>query len=267
MDNHIKDFFRQSSDETPRGNFHKVIVLHDAPDVGWDLISSKVPHLTRGWYELSRLPTKDRIEFTRDFWISKLPYRPSLAEVITRFFASLDELGIYITQQKFDDPFEVEMVYSLKGDSGFYRGGPPASEEDILLLKKQFPDYMFPLDYLAFLQIHDGFWKTTDCTGLTRSSKLSDSYSNFQELLNKVPPTTSKGEPVTPKSLIPFYESFGMPYYQCFWAEWYPEDEMGNVYYSGETKTIPDVKKGFGADNLAFPTFSDWLGFYLERVV
>lgn len=267
MDHHIRDFYRQSSDESPRGNFHKVIALHDAPDIDWELISAQVPRLSRGWYELSRLQTKDRIEFIRDYWLSKLPFRQGLAEAITRFFSSLDNLGIYITQQKWDDPFQVEMVYSLKGDSGFYRGGSPATEEDILRIKKHFSDYMLPLDYLAFLQIHDGFWKTTDCTGLTKSAKLDESYQKFQEMLSKFPPATTAGDPITPKSLIPFYESFGMPYYQCFWAEWYPEEEMGNVYYSGESKTIPDVKKGFGSENMAFPTFTDWLIFYLERVM
>jgi hypothetical protein len=58
-----------------------------------------------------------------------------------------------------------------------------------------------------------------------------------------------------------------MPFYQCFWAEWYPEQEMGNVYYSGESKTISDVFGSFSSsETMAFTTFTDWLMFYLERI-
>jgi hypothetical protein len=78
---------------------------------------------------------------------------------------------------------------------------------------------------------------------------------------------TSKGAPVNPKSVIPFYESFGIPFYQCFWGEWYPQQEMGNVYFSHTTKTISDVGgTDSSAESMAFQTFVEWLMFYLERV-
>ena len=58
-----------------------------------------------------------------------------------------------------------------------------------------------------------------------------------------------------------------MPFFQCFWLEWYPEDEMGNVYYSGVANTISDLAaKATSAENMAFPTFTDWLMFYLETI-
>lgn len=268
MDHHVKDYYRQSSDDAPRGNFHQVIALHDAPDITWKSIREKIPDLFRGWFELAHLPIKDRIEFTHDFWMAKLPYRPGFDEFMDRFFSSLDDIGIFITQKTFDDPFKAHLVYSIKEDSGFYRGEPPVSEKNLAALQKNFSNFLLPSDYLAFLQIHDGFCKTTDCTGLTRSTDLFDSYLKLKNSLQKNEPIlTTKGTTVDPTSLIPFYESFGMPFYQCFWADWYPEQEMGNVYYSGETKTISDIYSGqTSSEIMAFPTFMDWLMFYLERI-
>lgn len=269
MDHHVKEFYQQSSDEAPKGNFHKVIALHDSPDIDWENVKSMVPDLSKGWYELAHLSLKDRIAFTHDFWISRFPYTPGLDKFLDRFFDSLDDIGVYITQKKFDDPFEVSFIYSLKGDSGFYRGGLPISEKNLSSLQKFFGDLILPNDYFAFLQIHDGFCKTTDCTGITKSTRMRDSYQIFQDLVQKHGPiVTSKGREVDPKTLIPFYESFGMPFYQCFWADWYPEHEMGNVYYSGESKTISDVEGGGASTEImAFPTFVDWLMFYLEKIV
>lgn len=269
MDHHIKDYFyRSSSDDTPCGNFHEVIALHEAPDITWKAILSKIPNCSRGWYELAQLSTKDRIEFTRDFWLSKLPYRAGVDEFLNRFFSSLDEIGVFVTQKKFEDPYEIHLIYSIKGDNGFFRGAMPISEKGQQDLQKAFANRMLPVDYLAFLQIHNGFCKATDCTGIIAASDMPMVYVNLQQLMSQYDPiVNSRGETVDPKALIPFYESFGMPFYQCFLADWYPEGEMGNVYYSGETNTISDL---FGertpAESMTFPTFTDWLMFYLERI-
>jgi hypothetical protein len=269
MDKHIKTFFNQSSNDAPNGNYHEVIALHNLPEITWKEITNKAPVLPKGWYELSRLNIKDRIEFSRDFWLSKLPYHPLLNNFLNQFFNRLDDVGIFLVQHKWGDPFEAQMVYSLANDSGFYRGGIPASEQNISDLQKSFSKYILPVDYLSFLQIHDGFWKTTDITGVTHSVYLYENYLNFREFLAKQGPlTTSKGDAVDPKSLIPFYETFGMPYYQCFWTEWYPEQEMGNIYYSSSMDNIYDAKVlGPSAEMMAFPTFTDWLMFYLEAII
>ena len=269
MDLHVKEFYRQFSDENPHGCFHKVIALHDAPDVDWKQISSWVPNINRGWFELAHLPSQDRIDFIRDFWLSKLPYHPALDTFLERFFGSLDDIGIFLSQQCFDAPFEAHLVYSLKDNAGFFRGSPGASITEVEELSKKFPDSLLPSDYLAFLQIHNGFWKTTDITGLIPSNRLLEHYQHFQTMLEQGPPVmTTKGIPIDPKSLIPFYESFGMPYFQCFWGEWYPEQEMGNIYFSSQTWTVSDVSQTEeNSSNMSFPTFIDWLMFYLERVV
>jgi len=267
MDHHLKHFYRQASDETPRGSFHSVIALHQSQEITWKAIKEKVPDLSRGWYELAHLNTSDRIEFSRDFWLAKLPYRQGMDEFLNRFFSSLDDIGIFVTQKKFEDPYEAHLIYSIKGNGGFFCGAPPITEKGLNNLQHTFSDYILPNDYLLFLQIHNGFCKTTDCTGITSAEKVPESRENLLKLQSE-PLMTSKGTFVSPQTLIPFYESFGMPFYQCFLADWYPEEEMGNVYYSGETKTISDIYSGASsAETMAFPTFTDWLMFYLERIV
>jgi hypothetical protein len=269
MDHHIKEYYSQSCDNAPRGHFHAVISLNDSPKMTWEEVVGIVPKMCRGWYELAHLSPADRIEFTRDFWLAKLPYHPLFDAFLTRFFESLDDIGIFIVQPKFDDPYQAHLVYSLKGDAGFFRGALPASSQEIADLEQTFFDFRLPADYLAFLQIHNGFSKTTDSTGVTCSSQVGTLFRKFQIMIQEegAPLMTSCGTLVDPKTLIPFYESFGMPFFQCFWAEWYPEQEMGNVYYSGLTKTISDIEKGdLTLESMAFPTFTDWLIFYMERI-
>jgi hypothetical protein len=266
MDQHILEYYAQYSEKSPHG-FHKVIPLHESPKTDWKLIERLVPKMSKGWYELARLPTLDRIEFLREYWLTKLPYCQGFSNFILAFFESLDDIGVFILQKKFDDPFEAQLVYSLKNNSGFFHGHLPATEQELIEIQKLFPEYLLPADYLAFLQIHNGFGKATDITGITSTSNLKELYEQFQHLLNsREALCTSRGKAVNPKSLIPFYTSFGMPFFQCFWADWYPEQEMGNVYYSKTTNTISDVEGETGVSTLAFPTFIDWLMFYLDKI-
>ena len=105
-------------------------------------------------------------------------------------------------------------------------------------------------------------------TGITCVSMMNDTYQEFQNMLNSQGEVRTKsGKVVNPKTLIPFYESFGMPFYQCFWDGWHPEQEMGNVYYSGESNTISDpaLTDEGSMEQMTFPTFSEWLLFYLEQ--
>ncbi len=265
MQHHIKEYYKQSSGDTGKGKFHKVIHINEANELLWEEIQELAPSLPRGWFELAHLKPSDRLEFTRDFWIAKLPYHPPLQEFLTKFFQSLEDIYIFLVQQKFDDPFDAHLVYGLKKDAGFYKGHPPILEKDVLHLKAEFSEIIFPKDYIAFLQIHDGFCKTTDCTGVFKSTSIKSTYERLQESIAKLEKETTgaNGVSINPLSLIPFYESFGMPFFQCFFKDWYPEDEMGNVYYSGNNNTISDIKS---SETMAFPTFSDWLIFYLETI-
>lgn len=268
MDIHAVEYYSAYSEQAPHGHFHRVILLHETPEIEWKEISKLAPSLCKGWYELARLSKEDRIEFTRDFWLATLPYHPHLNEFLNNFFLSIDDIGIVLTQQKFEDPFEPQLVYSLIDNSGFFHGGSPAKANEIINLKKDFLSYILPSDYFAFLQIHNGFAKLTD-TGITPSTKMKASYERFQKALeeNPEPITTGDGIFVNPTSVIPFYESFGMPFFQCFWGEWYPDQEIGNVYYSVPQRKISFCKKKEECvETLAFETFTDWLMFYLERI-
>jgi hypothetical protein len=268
MDLHAIDYYSAYSEPGPHGHFHKVIALHEEPLIDWPEATKIASGLCRGWYELAQLPVQDRIEFTRDFWLAKLPYDPKLNDFLVKFFASLDDVGIFLTQQKYEDPFIAHLVYSLADNSGFFHGESAASEAEIIRLQKEFTNYILPADYLAFLQIHNGFAKLTD-TGMTSSIKMKESYDAFQQMLKEgeEPITTSSGASVNPASLIPFYESFGMPFFQCFWGEWYPDQEMGNVYYSAQMRKIfTSERKDEGAETMAFQSFTDWLMFYLEKI-
>lgn len=268
MDNHAKEYFRQFSEKAPGSSFHKVIALHDAPDsTSWTDLTRKIPILPRGWYELSEMPSQDRIDFVRDYWLSKLPFCPHIIERLDPFFENLDDIGVFIFQEKFDDPWRAEMVYSIKDNGGFFRGGPPASEEQLYNLQKLFPETILPEDYTAFLSIHNGFSKAND-TGIIATDDFQTCYKEYESTFegDRII-QNAKGEAVNPKSLIPFYVSFGMPFYQCFWADWYPESEMGNVYYSGVTNQISNVKcSNPESDQMAFRTFNDWLFFYIETL-
>jgi hypothetical protein len=268
MDRHVKDFFCQFSDETPHGTFHKVLALHDAPDGDFAKLATSLLPQVRGWLELAQLPLADRIELTREFWLCKMRAYPRLNQFLLNFFDTIEDIGIFVTQRRFDEELQCHMVYSLPDDGGYFRGLAPATEEQVLDIQNYFSDWVLPDDYLAFLQIHNGFAKTTDCTGLIPTTKLISNYEYFQQLLEQHERSIiAKGVPLNPKLLLPFYESFGMPFYQCFWGEWHPEGEMGNVYYSGVTHSITEPVGVSGeADNMAFSTFADWLIFYLERI-
>lgn len=268
MDLHALEYFSAYAEPGPRGHFHKVTALHEDPLLDWTQVSRMVPGICRGWYELARLNVKDRIEFTRDFWLAKLPYQPDVHQFFMKFFDSLDDVGVFLTQKMSEEPFVAHLVYSLADNNGFFHGCSPAKEEDLVDLQKEFTDYILPNDYLSFLQIHNGFAKLTD-TGVFPSTKIKERFDLFQKILREgdVPITTMKGVPLNPASLIPFYESFGMPFFQCFWGEWYPEQEMGNVYYSCEERKISTCEsKEQCGETLAFQTFMGWLMFYLEKI-
>ena len=267
MDQHILEHFRSYSDDSSHAHYHCVKALHDEPSLSWSEASELAPNLCRGWYELAHLPTQDRLEFIQDFWCTKFQSDPTFVNFLLNFFKNVDDIGIYLTQQCYEESFEAQLVYSLKDNSGFYRGYSPIKEDEIIALQKVYADYILPADYLNFLKIHNGFAKLTD-SGIKKSTKIEEIYQELQAVLEKGEPLrTTSGIAINPKSLIPFYKSFNMPFFQCFCGEWYPEREMGNVYYSGVTHTISDfTKQGDGMETMAFGTFTEWLKFYLEKI-
>lgn len=259
MNSLIRQFFSGNKEK----QFKEVVFLTEDPNVKWEAISKKAPDLPRGWFELSRVSPEDRVEFTRDFWLDRIPYHPSAHPAFFEFFEQLDDVVIVLAGGD-DGILNSELIYSLADNSCFFRGKPPVKEEEIHELKIEI-DVSLPRDYLSFVRIHNGFGKLSEM-GLLEVEEIAHAKRRVMDLLiqtdNRV---KSGGVDVDPGALIPFYEALGLASFQCFYTDWYPGSEMGNVYLSGIDYILSDVSdKKAWTENLAFPTFSEWLAHYLQ---
>lgn len=260
MNSLMKRFFSGSKEN----QFMEVRFLSEETDVTWEEISKVAFDLPRAWYELSRISPQDRVEFTRDFWLDRIPYHPSAHPSIFEFFEQLDDVVVVLTRRVEGEPMDAELVYSLADDSTFFRGKAPCTESDIQELKTEI-EVNLPRDYLSFLKIHNGFGKLSEM-GLLEIQEIADTRRRVIELFLRTEKRIKSGEmDVDPGALYPFYEALGLSSFQCFFSDWYPGSEMGNVYLSGIDYTISDVSnKKSWVENLAFPTFSEWLQLYLQ---
>src|ERR1700733_6444468 len=112
MNSHVRRFYRTYVDEeTPVRFYHQVVPLHESPEMPWEEVKEKMPHLPKGWYELSRLEIDDRVDFVKDFWLSTLPFVSHIHAFLDIFFNRLDDVGVYLTQSRFDSSYECEIVY------------------------------------------------------------------------------------------------------------------------------------------------------------
>ncbi len=234
----------------------KMIPLSESPDLKWDEAQKEVPRLTKGWFELSRLEPSIRLEFIRDYWFNALPYIPTFRAFIDRFFAKVEEVGMVAATSG------IFLTYSLIGRSEFFLGGPPLIDDEIDTLRGQI-DFPLPEDFLKFFRIHNGFFKGGD-TGIFSSGVLVEEAQRFKELEVPLKLGTEK---IASDLLLPFYRSFGLDVYQCFYSDWYPDGGVGNVLCSLGEGTISDYRtREKGRDYLAFSSFLDWLTFYMEEV-
>ncbi len=258
----VQEFYHTSA-KKGESVFDSVLFLSESKE-SWEKTRALCGDLPRGWYELSRISCADRIAFTRDFWIGKLSYHPSFYKFISDFFGRLDDVDVILSRESKGAPWIAEMVYSLKENRSFFRGSPPCKEEDLAALKGSF-NVILPRDYLSFLEIHNGFGKLSELGLLSAKEVISVREKLMNSLLANEKSLMNRGRVVDPGALIPFFASFGTDSYQCFFSDWYPGNEMGNVYFSGIDYTLSecsDPKEWF--DQLAFPTFLDWMAFYME---
>lgn len=257
MNSLVRNFYKSGDNS----GYKDVLFLSERTDVGWTELSKDAPALPRGWFELSRVSAGDRIEFTRDFWLDRLPYLPQAHASFAEFFERLDDVAVVLSKKEEEDPFEAELVYSLEDGSCFFRGRPPCAEEDLAELKNEIGTPL-PRDFLAFLKIHNGFGKISEM-GLLEAGEIGGAKRRVMEMvLMAREPVKARGVPVDPGALIPFYEALGLSSFQCFYTDWYPGSEMGNVYLSGIDYTISDPS--IGGDGPSFAAFSDWLAYYLQ---
>ena len=264
MNPFVLEFYQTRADiEGIKDPFYEVLFFDEQSKMTWKDIEEMAPSFPRPWYELCSLPLHDRKEFIKSFWEKTLVYSPKLHDFLQHFFSKLDDISVVMTKSMKDSPYVIELVYSLKNIKTFFRGKVGSSKEEIDLLNQHF-HYLLPKDYLAFLKIHSGFSKSAD-TGLIEANNVALVTDQVREVIKHMPQSTFSGSyPVEAEQLIPFYQSFGRNYFQCFYTGWFPKEEMGNVYFSGSDNRISDIREG--TKDLAFFSFLDWLMFYLEEI-
>jgi len=233
----------------------EVVFYHEKPELKWEEATKACSQLSRGWFELSKLESSVRLEFIRDYWINSLPYLPHVYAFLDRFFSQVEEVGVVGAKGN------VYMTYALK--TAFFMGGPPLVDAEIDTFKGEF-DFPFPLDYLQFFRVHNGFSKGGD-TGIFPSTGL---FNEAEKVQSREQTLMCGSEVVDPQELFPFYRSFGLDRYQCFYKGWYVDGEVGNVLCVLSEGSISDFRmRNKGQETLAFSTFLDWLIFYLEDVL
>jgi hypothetical protein len=243
-------------------NFEEVLVLSEGPKKNWSEIEQLAPSFPRGWFELSRIPAEDRVDFSCSFWLKRLPFNPKTHNAISEFFSALDDVGVVLSKKK--ETWTPQLVYSFMDNSCFFRGLPPANDAQINELKSEL-DVAFPNDWISFTKIHNGFGKLSELN-LLKIEDIPSARRRVMEMLLRAPRAVRSGATVIdPGSLIPFFEVSGLSSFQCFYADWYPGNEMGNVYFSGIDYTVSDTtrEKAWG-DTGGFPNFLEWLASYLE---
>ena len=260
MNSLVRKFFTANSENL----FKEVRFLNEESKATWEEISKIAFDLPRGWFELSRISAQDRVEFTRDFWLDRMPYHPNAHPAFFEFFEQLDDVVVVLTRRREEEPMDAELVYSFADHSSFFRGKPPCTEGDLHELKNEI-EVTLPHDFLSFARIHNGFGKLSEM-GLLEIEEIAYTRRRVMDLILQTDKRIkSRDVDVDPGALIPFFEALGLSSFQCFYTDWYPGNEMGNVYLSGIDYTLSDVSdKKTWAENLAFATFSEWLAYYLQ---
>jgi hypothetical protein len=257
MNSQALQFF--TSDPKKEFHFHRAWFVDEK--VSWEEAAPSL--IPRGWFELSRLSSADRVEFTKDFWFSKLPFHPHAAPLLEQFFERLDDVAPILIQETKEAPLRGELIYSLRDDSCFFRGSPPANVESLEMIAAFSP--RIPRDFLAFSAIHNGFGKLSERGLFPLEEQRAARERLLQLLLSSETPLRMGGAFLDPHSLYPFYEEYGTDSFQCFCSEWYPGSEMGNVYFSGIDHTVSEITyKKEWLENRAFPTFFEWLVLFLS---
>jgi hypothetical protein len=260
MNSQIRDFFQTDRSHDP--HFKDVRFLSEESNLRWKDVEKT--GLSRSWFELTRISKEERVEFSREFWLSRFSFHPEATKGLLDFFSKLDDVAVIICRQSVEESWSSELVYSLRDNSCFFRGRPAADENEIEWAKG-LNNENFPQDYWTFFHIHNGFGKLNEL-GLMTLDDLSDAKERLvNSCLKSDRPLRMNETWMDPNSLFPFYEEYGVGSFQCFNAEWYPGSEMGNVYFSSIDTTISDLseRKTWG-EHFAFPTFLEWFTVFLE---
>lgn len=243
-----------------KDQFHKVLNVNES-DISWEDLHSQIPYFPKGWFELARLPTKDRIELLQAFWLAKLePCQPSSFVVykVQHFFSKLQDIIVLATQFTSQSAYEIHMIY--EGEGVYFYGHPGALQEEVEILKMRFLPMHLPEDYLAFLLIHNGFSQFTD-VGIISTFEIAKTHAVFEHSFEKK--WLLIGHHLLSKEhLFPFYAAHDYLSYQCFFIPWDPLDkEIHNISIAIEDQHALDSTVGAASK---YASFLEWLVFYLH---
>lgn len=251
--------------------YYKEHTIHTGSCPSWEDLSSCVPLLTKGWYELSLLSVPDRIAVIKDIWLSHIGnyIEDELSfGVLDCFFEMMEDVYFYAftgDQSLFAD---VRMVYVLKDGKGFFHGSPPFFGEIAQFLSQRF-NRRFSEGYRAFFGIHDGF-AFDDDMGVIPTKYLVRTY---HRLRNQLRAEESFREFITNGGygFVPFYESRSLNEYQCFLVDSEvigSRDDLNVACSLDDSKPVIDCLTGdrtIEAGAECYWTFPDWLMNYLRE--
>lgn len=234
----------------------------------WSSISKIVPSLPKGWYELTKFSSKERIHLVKEFWLSQLCQgfveRDELFK-IEKFFNSLEDIVICAFQECSKNFFNVKMIYLLKDSPVFFYGNPPFSLGCEQLKQQLWND--LPKSYYNFFNIHDGF-ACYDDLGIISIKNLSRIYHQFQDYLEKEEIISTYKE-LNLSLFIPFYGGNLVHSYQCFLSNsCFDKEEPLNVpFLENDLMFLSNLLvhscSSFFEHNI-FSSFITWLGCYLS---
>jgi hypothetical protein len=243
-------------------DYEEVISLQKDPSADFHTLQALCPTLPKGWHELAQFNLDDRIEFVSGTWKNALPIVPHIEDFITSFFDQIEDIGIYVFKKK--GVWDTRIVYSMSDGETYFLGRPPANDIEVAKLSELL-DLSLPSDYTAFLKVHNGFQKDTD-DGVLPIQFLRKERQVLQvAIADENQRLLYRGEAVDTETLFPFYKSLDLRLYQCFFTKWNPDGSMGNVFCSlGEGYLSDFLNQEESLETLAFPTFLDWLTFYMD---
>lgn len=241
--------------------FNKILKVNDS-QISWEDLKQEIPYFPRGWFELAHLSTKDRIEFTQAFWLSKfkkLDIQKGILDKLFQFFESIEEIVVMASRELEDVSYDVHMLYQLKNQTVLH-GYPPVDEEEVLQLQKMFSYMALPMDYLAFFSIHNGFSKFVD-TGVISTYDLAKMRAIFENSFHEEWILVGH-HLLSIKQLFPFYGGVELEEFQCFFPSWLSDEKkMQNIsVYLAPEITLEVLNQ---TEIKKFSTFLHWLLNYM----
>lgn len=186
--------------------------------LSWGQIVQKVPRLPRGWYELTGLSCRDRIDLCLEVWCSSLGIKDKEAVGICRFFSTLEDIQVYVYREHKTGAYEIKMVYMVQGSHTHFYGSLP-----LLSLEGGSLPCLGDASYYKFFSIHNGFGRCNDEGILSYRHLARAQYKLRKHLLHfkYIDPE----ETCSSLGLFPFYGGEHLFTYQCFICD--PELQRG----------------------------------------